>query len=217
MRKTLKVLLMAFLLLVITSCGKSDELGNFTKAFKDYNYSKTTGYLYTSKQSFNNVSITEKRIEQIIDRKPVLKAKTDFYERRLNEFDAEKQFNETSYTTYYYKDSVGKGEKDDLVWEKKSYEDYNNMSLPKLVFKKDYFSDYTLTKLADYVLLKADIKDENIKDFFKIDKEMANISIEARIRGNTLYQFKIKYYQEKTIIETSYTIYYDDFEVEITK
>lgn len=217
MRKTLKVLLMAFLLLLISSCGKSDELGNFTKAFSDYNYSKTTGYLYTSKQSFNNALTNEKRIEQQIDRGSPLKAQTDFYEKKLNEFDKENQFTITSYSTYYLKDSAGKEEGEDIIWKKQSFKDYNNMSLPKLSFKKDYFSEYTLNKLADYILLKGYVKDDKIKDFFNLDEEMTNIYIEARIRGKTLHEFKIRYTLENSLIDTSYRIYYEKYELNIEK
>jgi hypothetical protein len=64
-------------------------------------------------------------------------------------------------------------------------------------------------------LLKADIKDEYTKEFFGIDENISNVSIEVRIKGKKLQEFKIVYKLELTTVETSYRVYYDKHELSV--
>lgn len=216
MRKTIKVFIVALLMLFIVSCKTKEELVDFSKAFKDYKYSETTGHRYKKIQRLGNIIVYEETVETLINKSDVLKAKTSYYEKKLSEFDSEQQFIETRKEKYYYKDSIGKNIEGELAWEKGSFSEFNEeVSLPSFIFKKEYFKDHDLTRLADYLLLKAHLKDEHTKDFFLIDEEIKDVYIEVRIREKKLQEFKIVYTLDKTTVETSYRIFFDEHELDI--
>lgn len=216
MRKTIKVLLVLLSFMFLVSCQKSDELLDFTAAFKNYNYNKTAGHRYTKTQRLENIIICEEQMDLKINRKSPLEAHKYYYLKELDEFDLEKQFTETTSNEYYYKDSIGTLVLQEIVWEKKPFKDFSEeISLPNFKFKKQYLGEHTLTKLADYLLLRTEIKDEYTKDFFLIEENIKDVYFEARIKGKKLQEFKITFTLDKTVVELTYKIYYEEHELNI--
>lgn len=216
MRKGINVVIILLMFMFIVSCGSSDELTNFSAAFKGYDYSKTAGHRYTKIQRLDGVIIYEESLDMKINRDTPIMAHKYYLKKDLNEFSLDSQFTETHYNEYYYKDSIGTENEDNITWVKKAFSEFSeSITLPKLKFKKSYLSEHTLTKLADYLLLKADIKDEYTKEFFGIDENISNVYIEVRIKGKKLQEFKIVYKLELTTVETSYRVYYDKHELSV--
>ena len=216
MRKRLSVILIIVLGVVLVSCKKSGELSDFSKAFKNYNYSKTTGHRYTKTQRLDNIIIYEETLDVKINRGSLITAHKYYYLKELSEFNLENQFKEVISNEYYYKDSIGVISEEDIIWSKSSFNEFSeNITLPNFSFKKTYFKEHTLTKLSDYLLLKAHIKDEHTKDFFNITDAISNIYIEVRILGTKLQEFMIQYTLDNTMVEVGYRIYYNDHELNI--
>lgn len=217
MRKIVRVLIVMLMFGLLTSCKKPDELLNFSKAFDNFSYSKITGYTYTKTQRQGRDEVYKQEIIHIIEKDSKIKAQTIFYEKKLGLFDPEHQFEVTNKITYYFDDSEGTYIDDVLVWKKKPFKDYGEIDLPKLKFKKDYFEEYTLNPLSEYVLLRGTLKASSTKDFFNIDEEIEDLFIEARIRDKRVQELKLRYTIDKSTVETSYKINYDKQLVTIPK
>lgn len=217
MRKTIILFIISLGALFLSSCNKSEEFADFSAAFKDYKYSSTTGHRYLKTQRFNDVVVYEQRFEQKVNNTKDKQAHIYSYLRELTEFNLESQYSEAINNLYYYKDSVGTVSGQEIVWEEKAFSEViNEPKLPNFKFKKEYFTEHSITKLADYLLLKADLKNEYTKDFFQIEEGISDVYIEVRIRNKKLQEFKIFYTLDKTIVETSFRVYYDNHELDVT-
>ncbi len=216
MRKFLIVVLFSISLLGISSCGiYREDFTVFARAIKNYKYDKTTGYSYMTNQKLNGEITYEKEVINKLNRKKPVKALTTFYERSLTEFNLDSQYTEDRYETYYYKDQMGTIEGGEVVWEKKAFKDYNTLTLPKLDLKKKYFVEYETTRLGDYFSFRGTLKEDEVKSFFKIEENISNLYVEIRIRNKQIQEIKLVYTMNKSVVETTYSIYYHEHEIEL--
>lgn len=217
MRKRTIMFIIVFMLALLAGCKSNNELSDFSKAFKNYDYTKTSGHRYSKTQRTDNIYIYEEVLDVKINKDEPLMAHKYYYQKKLSLFEVENQFEEQNYNEYYYKDSVGILDGEEIVWEKKEFSDFREIiKLPRFVFKKEYLDDINLTKLADYLLLKTNIKNEYTKDFFLVDIDIKDVYFEARIKDKALQEFKIIYTLDNSTVETTYRIYYDKHELDIS-
>lgn len=216
MRKFITVLLLSLALVGISSCGVyKEDFTVFARALKNYNYDKTTGYSYMVTQKLDGYVTYEKEVIHKFNKKKPITALTTYYEKKLNEFDVDNQFLISNTETYYYKDQMGIIEGDEVVWEKKSFKEYNVIKFPKVDLKKKYFVEYDTNKLGDYFSFKGTLKNDEVKSFFRIDEDISNLYVEIRIRGRQIEELKLVYSMDKSIVEVSYSIYYHEHNIEL--